>query len=234
MLNFHNWVNVNKLNWDSLSENPNAINILKENKNKINWYKLALNPNAIELFDEIDWERAHSISILSSIVLENYKILNNISELNQNLSKNPNAINFLKKNKMMICWMSLHCNPNALELLNDYKVEKKYNNFLWPLLSVNSNAIELLKENQDKINWNSLSKNPNAIELLKENQDKINWNLLSKNPNAIELLKENQNKINWILLSKNPNIITYDYKKIKENMKKSGIYEELMTYTSKN
>jgi hypothetical protein len=47
-----------------------------------------------------------------------------------------------------------------------------------------------------------LSKNPNAIELLKENQDKINWFGLSKNPNAIELLKENQDKINWFGLSK--------------------------------
>jgi hypothetical protein len=27
-----------------------------------------------------------------------------------------------------------------------------------------------------------LASNPNAINLLKENQDKINWNALSKNP----------------------------------------------------
>ena len=40
------------------------------------------------------------------------------------------------------------------------------------------------------INWNYLSLNPNAIELLKENKDKINWNNLSSNPNAIGLLKE--------------------------------------------
>ena len=31
-----------------------------------------------------------------------------------------------------------------------------------------------------KFNWNSLSVNPNAIELLKENKDKINLNILSK------------------------------------------------------
>jgi hypothetical protein len=35
-----------------------------------------------------------------------------------------------------------------------------------------------------------LSLNPNAIELLKENKDKINWLYLSKNQNAIELLKK--------------------------------------------
>ena len=39
-------------------------------------------------------------------------------------------------------------------------------------------------------NWNYLSYNPNAIELLKENQDKIDWDYLSFNINAIELLKK--------------------------------------------
>ena len=42
--------------------------------------------------------------------------------------------------------------------------------------------------------------------------------MLSSNPNAIELLKEN------------PNIFTYDYKKMKEKMKNSGIVEELMAF----
>ena len=82
----------------------------------------------------------------------------------------------------------------------------------------------------NKIDWDYLSENPNAIELLKENQDKINWINLSKNPNAISLLKKNQDKIDWYLFSLNPNIMTYDYKKMKENMKNSGIAEELMAY----
>ena len=79
------------------------------------------------------------------------------------------------------------------------------------------------------LKWDFLSLNPNAIELLKKNQDKLNWFELSKNENAIELLKENQDKIDWFKFSKNPNIFTYDYKKIKENMKNSGIAEELMS-----
>ena len=83
--------------------------------------------------------------------------------------------------------------------------------------------------NIDKINWHLLSGNPNAIELLKENKDKINWFNLNYNPNAIELLKENKDKIIWNYFSKNPNIFTYDYNKMKENMKNSGIVEELMS-----
>jgi len=39
-----------------------------------------------------------------------------------------------------------------------------------------------------------LSENPSAIQLLRENQDKINWHGLSSNPNAIQLLRENQDK----------------------------------------
>ncbi len=69
-----------------------------------------------------------------------------------------------------------------------------------------------------------------AIELLKENKDKINWVELSENPNAMSLLKENQNKIDWLEFSKNSNIFTYDYKLMKEKMKKSGIVEELMAF----
>jgi hypothetical protein len=62
-----------------------------------------------------------------------------------------------------------------------------------------------------------LSANENAIELLKENQDKINWYMLSKNPNAIQLLQENPDKINWYMFSKNPSIFTYDYEKMQNS-----------------
>ncbi len=60
-------------------------------------------------------------------------------------------------------------------------------------MSLNINAIELLKENQDKINWDNLScnYNINAIEILKQNSNRINWDNLSENIYAIELLKEN-------------------------------------------
>jgi hypothetical protein len=66
--------------------------------------------------------------------------------------------------------------------------------------------MELIEENEDKINWNYLSKNPNAIELLKKNKDKINWVELSTNPNAMSLLKANKDKINWYYISRNPSI----------------------------
>ena len=91
----------------------------------------------------------------------------------------------------------------------------------WCCLSRNPCAIELLKENPNKLNWDYLSLNPckEAIELLKQNRDKINWSGLSSNPckEAIELLKLNPNKIDWSIVSSNPNIFTYDYDKMREN-----------------
>ena len=87
----------------------------------------------------------------------------------------------------------------------------------WRYLSLNPNAIDLLKANPDKIIWWYLSLNPNAIDLLKANQDKIDWHCLSQNRNAINLLKANQDKIIWPCLSGNPNIFTYDYEKMREN-----------------
>ena len=71
-------------------------------------------------------------------------------------------------------------------LLNWIDIKQLY----WDALSTNPNAIDLLKENIDKVDWYYLSKNPNAIEILKNNKHKINWRYLSKNPNAMQLLKE--------------------------------------------
>ena len=43
------WIDIKKLNWDSLSKNPKAIHLLEANPEKINWYLFSGNPNAIHL-----------------------------------------------------------------------------------------------------------------------------------------------------------------------------------------
>ena len=192
-------------------------------------------------------KRKGSLSVLPDDILakivEKYKTIFNIKYKLKDwippkkivweiLSKNPNAIELLKKNPKKIDWGGLSENPNpeAIELLkanldnidwiawkslsinpnpNLIELLKKtnLNELDWRILSSNPYAIELLKENQDKIDWHYLSANPNAIELLKANQNKIDWCGLSTNPYAIELLKENQDKIDWHYLSANPNAI---------------------------
>lgn len=78
------------------------------------------------------------------------------------------------------------------------------------------------------LDWNCLSMNSNAINILEKNVDKINWGCLSLNENAISILEANQDKINWEYLCENPSIFTYDYCAMKNHMKNSGIAEELM------
>ena len=41
--------NPDKINWDNLSRNKNAIEILKQNREKIHWRYLSRNKNANEL-----------------------------------------------------------------------------------------------------------------------------------------------------------------------------------------
>jgi hypothetical protein len=218
------WIDKDKLDWDNLSKNPNAIDLLEDRieyensltdaqfhqlQKKINWNDLSKNSNAINLLtenqDKINWKL---------------------------LCLNPNAIELLKKNQDRIKWYLLCKNQNAIDLLKkrieyektliDKELDESEIKIDWEELSTNPNAIELLKKNQDKIVWEFLSTNPNAIDLLKErieyekaltdeeldeSESKIDWEELSTNPNAIKLLKKNQDKIVWEFLSTNPNAI---------------------------
>jgi hypothetical protein len=53
------WIDKNKINWNWLSTNPNAIHLLGTNPEKINWEYLSENPNASHLLEKnpeiIDW-----------------------------------------------------------------------------------------------------------------------------------------------------------------------------------
>ena len=59
MLVLRNWIDINKLDWSSLSLTVNAMELLENNQNKINWVHLSLNENTISLLKEnqnkIDW-----------------------------------------------------------------------------------------------------------------------------------------------------------------------------------
>ena len=100
MLKLRDWVDIDKLDWDYLSENENAISLLKENQDKINWNSLSSNENAIELLkknkDKIIWN---------------------------DLSFNSNAIDILKENQDKIDWFSFSQNPNIFTY--DYKLMKE-------------------------------------------------------------------------------------------------------------
>ena len=48
----HDWIDHKKLNWNSLSENPKAIDLLKSKPYIINWFNLSNNKNVIDLIEK--------------------------------------------------------------------------------------------------------------------------------------------------------------------------------------
>jgi len=52
ILNLRSWIDKDKINWGSLSLNPNAIHLLEKNVDKIYWDGLSKNPNAIHLLEQ--------------------------------------------------------------------------------------------------------------------------------------------------------------------------------------
>jgi hypothetical protein len=198
---------IDKLEKESLSSNPNAIEYLLEHPQEINWGNLSGNPKAIHLLEE------------------KYKEENKLSK--EELANIPND----KK----IDWRALSSNPEADELIKaKYKKEQlspDNTNALsiierlnWRNLSGNPCALEILKvpENRHKIDWRALSGNPNpdAEVLLKvpENTQGIVWNPPSPAAAAAAInlqdISAEQNDKPWANLSINPNAIDLLVKRV--------------------
>ena len=89
--------------------NPNAIDLLSSNENKIYWESLSKNPNAIKLLNKkIQFENTLTEEELYDLDVEN-KISWNV------LSVNPNAIDLLENYQERIDWYSLSENPLIFE-----------------------------------------------------------------------------------------------------------------------
>jgi hypothetical protein len=169
------------------------------------------------------------------------------------MCKNPYCIQFIEENihDYRINLLNLAQNKAATHLIRKYIHTDQFTVDCWNYLCKNESpeAIQILKENPDKIRWDTLSSNPGAIPLLEENPtlidmwhlcanpaaihliekqiDKIIWQPLSQNPNAIHILEKNQDKIDWYSLSQNSAIFDYDYKEM--SIQRSNILrEELM------
>ena len=113
------WIDTNKLNWNILSKNPKAIDLLEKNYLKIDWEFLLLNPNSISILEK------------------------NTNKINWDiLSNTKNFINLLEKNTDKINWNRLSKNKYAINIL-----EKNIDKINWDILSNNKNAINLLEQN---------------------------------------------------------------------------------------
>ena len=188
-----NWVLNNRrfqINSKYLSQNPNAIDYLKENPELIDWGYLSTNPNAIKL-------------------LENkFKEENNLTERElQNLTP-KNKINWLYLSENPKAKKLLEAKYEKEKLLNQYELESNrmgrypFSYLNWSYLSANPCTIDLLRKNINKIYWGQLSANPNskAIELLNlpENINRMVWRGMTSNKSKSPIkLPKNQNDIDW-------------------------------------
>ena len=190
---FYHYLSCNK------SSNPKLIKLLqdyiKANADPhINWEELSKNPYAIDIltspenYDHIDWKglssNTSSAAIKFLISDKNIKFVK-WSEFSSNHC--DAAITFLKDNPHHIDWSGLSANTNskAIPLIN--KKIKEEN-----LLSPTEYA-----KLQNKVYWRALSANPKAIPLIitkiKEGirLDDIDWDALSKNPAIFFTFKRN-------------------------------------------
>jgi hypothetical protein len=152
-----------KIDWNKLLQNPNAIDLLKENPKKINFNYLSANPNAIDLLKE-------QIKYENTLDVNEYKALKN--KINwEYLSANSNAIELLRERIE-------YEKSNDSNDSNDSTDYDYINRINWKILSANLNAIDLLKE---RIKYESklTQKQYNKLKL----KNKINWKQLSANPN---------------------------------------------------
>jgi hypothetical protein len=136
------------------------------------------------------------------------------------LSKNYNAIDYLKKNQDKIDYggLSANTNPKALDLLRQ-QIAINPDSIDWDALSKNPIAMPLLLENKKRIVWKAFCSNPHpyTITLLKnemiEDHDNrhiyLDWKSLSSNTSneaiAFLFLPENIHNIDWKVLSDNTN-----------------------------
>jgi hypothetical protein len=101
-------------------------------------------------------------------------------------------------------------------------------------LSMNKNAISILKNNLNKINWITILYNSNASEIVEQNihmiqLESININIKKININIYLLLcKYNLVKIDYEYLSNKREIFELDYLKIKQN---NTLFESIVQKT---
>ena len=148
-----------KIDWFLLSGNYAAINLLKENRDKIRYDYLGANEKAISLIRE-------------RIIIEK-----NLRE-NAEYARQKKVEKLIKKGKT---------STEADTLVPRTKHFLYGNNILnWVLINTNRKAINILKENQDKIHLDYLLKNPSIFEsdrgnkqLFNSKTSPIKWNTSS-------------------------------------------------------
>ena len=248
------------LSIEEYNDRYNRLGYIQLDKQTVYWPSLSNNENAIELIKE-------RIIAEDLLTLQEYETLGFTNRLDWTgivLNENYEAMELLNMKRSKINWNLLSINKNAMELfiLPKYNEEKLIDQDIlfnimhytnekldWYQLSRNENAIKIIKEHilfedtipleiyndlhsSNKIDWGGLASNPNAMPIIirfieryiqyediddeehpyyryAQHFDDI-WRNLSKNPKAAKYLYENyRRKINWRAFSENPKAIRY-------------------------
>jgi hypothetical protein len=115
------------------------------------------------------------------------------------LSKNPGAVQLLKRNVHLLDDYALSQNTGAEELIIE-KLESFFASFRNYLsedfmknVCANRGALRAIKMIQEyrssEIYWDYLSSNPAAIEMIEQNLDLVDMNALGENTAAVHLIK---------------------------------------------
>mgnify|MGYP001362580004 FL=1 len=120
--------NPHKIDWQSISQNENAINLLMENPINIDWEYLSLNSNALLLINDKIYEE----QLLNNEQLQLLDEKNKIDDCYLCLNTNPKIIEILEKYPDKINWEMLSQNPAGINLLEKNKEKINYE-----LLSLN-------------------------------------------------------------------------------------------------
>ena len=147
-----------KINWNLLSENPNAMHLLEAYPDRIDWTMLAANPSALRLIEtKIGWNQTENRALYPD----------NIDWLR--LVENPNALHLIKSNINNLKRyknMGSNTNPEVLKLIENL------DDIYWWHMCRNPAAIQIF---ETKIEWD-------LSYILKQNA------MISANPAAIQVL----------------------------------------------
>jgi hypothetical protein len=242
-----------KIDWEYLARNPNAMPIIKKNLDKIfgndrvfhNFLSDNTHPEAISIIeqnmekvDELSW---HFLS----------QNLSALPILEKNLDKYipwhtliqyPNALHLIEKNLDKINPLYLLTYPHTIHLVERIEESRFHNlhelswrNIFDRMPAYNSQIqkkiIAFLEKYIDKLDFRNLSREASAIPILEKNLDKVHWYYLCLNPEAIHILEKNQDKIDWNSFSYNSEIFDYSYEYLE---KRCNVFKEELIQKAMN
>lgn len=241
------------LNWERISLNPSARQLIIDYPEKIDWYYASANPCALDIIPKLQLKGL------------------NWFQLAYNTS--PEAIRLLEENPSKICGYAIAGNPSAISIILRYykkhpirlprirfehlaanphpeiigHISQEMDEFLqfadeeeritfWEQLSRNPSeeAAKILEKNIDQITWYSFSRhsNPTALRIIAANMDKVCMYGLSKNPSieAMRLFLGADGCHERVQIYKNPNIYTYNYDAMRRDALHAALREEFMAW----